>query len=104
MREFEEILDKADRDIRDEKEKIFGYVIIGLEKFPNARIIDILKLKEIFDKKSKKLTSDSRGEMPIKPTLTSNAEKHSSGMSRAERRAMERMNRQKVGSNKKKKK
>ncbi len=104
MREFEEILDKADRDIRDEKEKIFGFVIMGLEKFPKARVTDILNLKEVFDKESKKLTSNPCGEMPIKPMLTSNAEKHSSGMSRAERRAMERMNRQKVGSNKKKKK
>ena len=99
MKEFEKILDETEMNM-DESSIIFAFVIMGLRKSPNIRIADLLKMKESFDEKYKRLT----GDMPKKPMQMDNLKKHNEGMSRAERRAMERMSHKKVGSTKKKKK
>lgn len=85
MKEFENILDKAEKEMGD-PEFTFGFVLMGLEKKPNMRIQELLELKKVVD-------------IQQQPPLASKV-MMSGGCSRAERRAMERMNK---GSSKKKK-
>lgn len=83
VNEFEAILDKAEKSMGDPN-LIFGFVLIGLEKMPNIRINELLELKKVYDQTNGKLSEVSaRG---------GNALPMMEGASRADRRAMERMN------------
>ena len=49
MKEFEAILDQAEKNIGN-PEELLGFVLIGSDHMPGARILNLLKLKDIFDK------------------------------------------------------
>lgn len=75
MKEFEAILDQAEKNIGN-PEELLGFVLIGSSHMPGARILDLIKLKDIFDKQQSGF-----------PNIL--------GLSREERRSMERQNKNK---------
>ena len=84
MKEFEAILDQAEQNIKD-PEELLGFVLIGSDHMPGARILNLLKLKDIFDKQQSGFSGIA-------------------GSSRAERRALNRQAKRKSsnGTNRKK--
>lgn len=84
MKEFEAILDQAEKNIGN-PEELLGFVLIGSNHMPGARILDLLKLKDIFDKQQSGFSNIA-------------------GSSRAERRALNRQAKRKSsnGTNRKK--
>lgn len=85
MKEFEEILDRAEQNIKD-PEELLGFVLIGHNYKPEARIAELIMLKDVFDRQQQ---SGFSGIV---------------GSSRAERRALNRQAKRKSsnGTNRKK--
>lgn len=69
MKEFEELLDQAEKSIENPDE-LFGFILIGHDYMPDAQIVELLMLKDVFDAKQ------------------TSGQPNSFGSSRAERRAM----------------
>lgn len=76
MKEFEDILDQAEKSLQN-PEELFGFVLIGHNYMPNAKIAELLMLKDVFD-------SQQQSGLP-----------YTVGSSRAERRALDRKNQKK---------
>ena len=93
MKEFEKILDDAEKEMGDPK-LTFAFVLVGLEHNPHMNLQRLLDLKKIFDSNH----NSHSLRVPLNSSIPT-----ISGKSRTERRAMERMNKVKSGSTKKKK-
>lgn len=85
MKEFEAILDQAEQNIKD-PEELLGFVLIGHNYKPEARIAELIMLKDVFDRQQQSGFSGI------------------AGSSRAERRALNRQAKRKSsnGTNRKK--
>ena len=84
INEFEAIIDDAEKNMEN-PDLILAFVLMAFDNNPKIRIQEALNLKKIFDQKQKlsKFMNSSIGDGAI-PMQT--------GMSRAERRALKRMN------------
>lgn len=81
--EFEKILDDAERKLGN-KDELFAFVIYGLKTNPNAQIRELIGLKKIYDEQNK-----------AKSRMINSSSFSQPGMSRAQRRAMGRINKKK---------
>ena len=79
MKEFEDILDRAEKNMGD-PEKVFAVALVGLKNAPGMRIQEIMSLAKNYFLSHKEENSSS----------SSQNTSSSLGLSRAQRRAMQR--------------